>query len=204
MPDQRTLKRRRTCLDNGTMTPPSVPPTSAATHATSEETHPPEQSQQSSASRDPSLKHILIHTNPPHSFGYKVSSDGCDGTNTNSTRWMTTDGTSHQSFSHLGLASSQNKPIQGTPGRTSSQCLQYKEPVDEPINEDKDNGSSKSSSPASLCTAISTQERHQGRKHIYRADIEAGDFIEIGGRDQPHQLRLSSDGEQSNSMSLNP
>jgi len=178
MPDQRTLKRRRTCLDNGTMTPPSVPPTSAATHATSEETHPPEQSQQ--------------------------SSDGCNGTNTNSTRWMTTDGTSHQSFSHLGLASSQNKPIQGTPGPTSSQCLQYKEPVDEPINEDKDNGSSKSSSPASLCTTISTQGRHQGQKHTYRADIEAGDFIEIGERDQPHQLRLSSDGEQSNSMSLNP
>ncbi len=121
MPDQRTLKRRRTCLDNGIMTPPSIPPISAATHATSKETqyHPPEQSQQSSASRDPSLKHILIHTNPPYSFHYKVSSDG---TNTNSTSGMTTDGTFHQSFSHLDIASSsRNKSIQGTPGPTSSE-----------------------------------------------------------------------------------
>ena len=196
------------------MTPSSVPPTSVATHATSQETryHPPEQSQQSSASRDPSLKHILI-PNPPHSFGYKVNSGGCDSINTNSTSGMTMDGTFHQSSSHLDLAScSQSKPIQGTLGPASSQCLQYKEPVDgpdeepddEPISEDEDNGSSKSCNSASSRTSISTQGRHQGQEHIYQADIEAGGLIGNDEREQPHQLRLSSDGEQSNSMSSNP
>jgi len=196
MPDQRTLKRRRTCLDNGIMTPPSILSTSVATHATSNETQccPSEQSQHS-ASRDPSLKHILLHTKPPHSFHYKVSSNGCNGTNTSGT---TTNGTFHQSFSHLGLAScSQNKPRQATPGPTPSQCLQYEKSVDESTSEDRDNGLSKSSSSASLRTSISIQGCHQGQGHIYRADIEAGDLIGTGGRDQ-------SNGEQSISILSNP
>jgi len=122
---QRTSKRRIACPDNGILTLPQMPLTSDAMHTTPEETqyHPPEQSQQSSASRDPSLKHILIHTNPPHSFGYKVSSGGCDGTNTNSTSGMTTDGTTHQSFSHVSF--SQSNPMQGAPGSILSQDLQY-------------------------------------------------------------------------------
>lgn len=127
-PDPRTSKRRRTCLDNGIRTPLSIPPTSAATHATSQETryHPPEQSQQSSASRDPSLKHILIHRNPPHSSGYKVSSGGCDGTNTNSTGGMTTEGTTHQSFSHPDpVPYSRSNPMQGAHESILSQCLRY-------------------------------------------------------------------------------
>jgi len=107
------------------MTPPSIPPTSAATHATSQETqyHPPEQSQQSSASRDPSLKHILIHTSPPHSFGYKVSSGVCDGTNTNSTSGRTTNDTTHQTFSQVSFL--QSNLTQGAPGSILSQDLQY-------------------------------------------------------------------------------
>ncbi len=127
-PDQRTSKRRRTCLDNGIRTPPSIPPTSAATHATSQETqyHPPQQSQQSSASRDPSLKHILIHRNPPHSSGYKVSSGGCECTNTTSRDEMAMSNTAHQSSSHLDPVSfSQSNPMQGAHGSILSQRLQY-------------------------------------------------------------------------------
>ncbi len=188
MPAQRTFKRR--CLDNGIMTPPSILSTSVATHATSNETQccPSEQSQHS-ASRDPSLKHILLHTNPPHSFHYKVSSNGCNGTNTSGT---TTNGTFHQSCSHLGLASSsQNKPRQTTPEPTPSQRLQYEKSVDESTSEDRDNGLSTSSSSASI------QGCHQGQGHIYRAEIEAGDLIGTGGRDQ-------SNGEQPISILSNP
>lgn len=121
---QRTSKRRIACSDNGTLTLPQTPPTSAATHATSQETRyqPPKQSQQSSASRDSSLKDILRPTNPPHSFGYKISSGGCDGTNTNSTGGMTTEGITHQSFSHIFF--SQGNSMQGASGSISSQDLQ--------------------------------------------------------------------------------
>ncbi len=105
-PDQR-IKRRRICQDNDIMTPPSIP-TSTTTHTTSEETpyHPPEQSQQST--------------------GCKVSSGGCDGTNTNCTGGMTTDGTTHQSSGHVSL--SQSNPIQRVPGSISSQGLQSRIP----------------------------------------------------------------------------
>ena len=127
-PDQRTSKRRRTCLDNGIRTPLSIPPTSAATHATSQETryHPPEQSQQSSTSRDPSLKHILIHRNPPHSSCYKISFDECNGTNTNSTGGITTKSTTHQSFSHPDpMPFSHSNPMQSAHKSILSQYLQY-------------------------------------------------------------------------------
>jgi len=127
-PDQRTSKRRRTCLNNGIRTPLLISLTSAATHATSQETqyHSLEQSQQSSASRDPSLKHILIHRNSSHFFDYKVSSDGCDDTNTNSTSGMTTKSITHQSFSHPdSVPYSRSNFMQGAYESILSQCLRY-------------------------------------------------------------------------------
>lgn len=54
-----------------------------------------EQSQQSLASRNLSLKHILIHTNPSHFFGYKINFDECEDTNTNSTSGITTNNITH-------------------------------------------------------------------------------------------------------------
>jgi len=92
----------------------------------------------------------------------------------------------------------QKKSIQETPESASSQYLQYKKSLDKPISKNKNNRLSKSGSPASLCTSIATQGRYQGQEHIYRADIQADDFIETGERDQPYLLRLSYDGEQSN------
>ena len=122
--DQRTSKQRRTCPDSGIVKPPSIPPTSAATHATSEETryHPHEQSQQSSASCMPSSQ-LLMQKNSPQSFDYSVSSGGCEGTNTNSTTGMAMD---HQSSSHLiPASSSRSNLMQGDNGSILSQCLQH-------------------------------------------------------------------------------
>ena len=101
--NRRISKRRRACPDNGTVTFPSIPLTSNATHTTPGETlyHSPKQSQQSSASCDPSLQRILTHPNPPHLFDYQVSSGGCDGINIDSRNEMATDSTAHQSSSHF-------------------------------------------------------------------------------------------------------
>ena len=124
--DHSTSKRRKTCLDDGIVTPPPMPPTSDTTHTTSEENryHPSEQSQQSSSSCDLSLQH-LIHTDPPHPFGYRASSGRCDGTNTNtnSRSEVTMDGTTHQSFNPVAF--SQSNLMQEAHGSILSQGLQY-------------------------------------------------------------------------------
>ena len=219
--NQKTFKRRIACSENDILTLLSMSLISDATHIISEETryHSFEQSQQSSASRDFSLKHILIHTNPSRSFGYKVSSGGCDGTNTNSTSGITTDGTFHQSSSHLGLASSsQSKPIQGTPGPTSSQCLPYKEPVDEPDEEPDDDsisedvvenssentGSPKASNASSSCTNLSTlaEECYRGQGDSYQVGVIAEDLMAIEEQQRRHHSTL--DKGRSNGMFLNP
>ena len=104
-----------------------MPPTSDATHATSEETlhYPPGQRQQPSTSRIPSLQH-LKHTNPLHPSGYKVSSGGDNGTNTNSSSEIAMDDTAQQSFRDLDpVSSSQSNPIQETQGSILNQGLQY-------------------------------------------------------------------------------
>ncbi|KAL9030081.1 MAG: hypothetical protein Q9196_001756 [Gyalolechia fulgens] len=120
--DPNTLKRRRTCRDNGIATPPPMPPATGATQSASEENryHPPKQSQQRSASRITSLRHLLIDATPPHSFGYKVSSGGCDTTNASNTSEMAIDNTALESFTDF-----ENNPTQVPQGPILSEGVQY-------------------------------------------------------------------------------
>lgn len=84
-----------------------------------------EWSQQSPASRIPSLEN-LMHMKSPHYPNFDVSSGGCDGTTTNNTSGMVMDGTAHPSFRNLGPASfSQGNTMRNGHGSISSQCLQY-------------------------------------------------------------------------------
>ena len=103
------------------------PSTFNVTHTMSEENrdYPPEQSQQCPASCPPSLQHHPIPTNSPSSSGHKVSSGGCDGTNTNSSVGAT-DSTAHPSFGHPSPVSlSQSNTVQAAHGTILRQDLQY-------------------------------------------------------------------------------
>ncbi|KAL9609463.1 MAG: hypothetical protein Q9167_005769 [Letrouitia subvulpina] len=122
--EQNTSKRGRTCPNNSTVTPSPMPLDSDATRNTLEKNryHPPEQS---SASRIPSLQH-LIHETPLHSFDHNINSGGCDSTNTNSRIETAVNGTAHQSFSHFDTVPfSHSNTTQGAHGSILSQCLQY-------------------------------------------------------------------------------
>ena len=120
--DPNTLKRRKTYRDNGIVTPLPMPPASGAMQSTSEENryHPPEQSQQCSASRISSLRHLLIDATPPHFFGDEVSSGGCDSTNASNTSGMAIDDTAHESFRDF-----ENSSTQVAQGSILSQGVQY-------------------------------------------------------------------------------
>jgi len=102
-----------------------------------------ERTQQSPASRLPSLEH-LINTNPPHHSSYNFSSGRCDGPHTTNNGSVATRGTAYQRSSNFVPPSLQRTPTDIVYGSLSGQHLQNARQSGVPANQQEGEGTPQS------------------------------------------------------------